>query len=332
VTDANGAYSFTNLPAGQYWVNETQPADYVDGKDTPGPAGGVLQVNDWISAIPVAAGQNSPNNNFGERKLGSLSGFVYRDPNDNGVKESGEAAIVGVTVTLYRPTATSGVLESVTSTVTDANGAYRFDNLAPGQYWVQESQPAGFLDGKDTVGSTGGVQQVNDWLSAVNVPEGASVNNNFGELVPGSLSGFVYRDFGGSGTRDNGVKEAGEAGIAGVTITLYRPSSTPGVLEVVATTTTAADGSYSFIGLAPGIYWVLEGQPTGFVDGKDTIGSAGGVFQVNDWLSAIPVAAGQNSPNNNFGELLSTDEEPPTQNPQSPLPPIGKQNFLGSSN
>ncbi len=335
-TAADGSYSFTNLAAGLYWVRESQPAGFLDGKDTVGNAGGLLQVNDFISAIPVTAGQNSPNNNFGELRPGSVSGFVYVDANDNGVKEAGETALGGVIVTLYKPGSTPGTLEVVATTTTAADGSYRFTDLLPGQYWVRETQPTGFLDGKDTVGSTGGLLQVNDFISAVTVPYNAeSVNNNFGELVPpGSLSGFVYQDYTtfGAANTNNGVKDAGEAGIGGVTVVLYRPGATPGTVEAVATTTTAADGSYSFANLAPGQYWVRETQPADYLDGKDTIGTAGGLVQVNDWLSAIPVAAGQNSPNNNFGELIqSVIVSPPPPNPQNPDPNVSKVNFLGSS-
>ena len=39
-------------------------------------------------------------------------------------------------------------------------------------------------------------------------------NNNFGELAPASLSGFVYLD-----ANDNGLKEGGEIGLA-ATLTL----------------------------------------------------------------------------------------------------------------
>ncbi|HBH54383.1 MAG TPA: hypothetical protein DDY91_21060, partial [Planctomycetaceae bacterium] len=39
---------------------------------------------------------------------------------------------------------------------TDANGAYSFGNLRPGSYQITQTQPAGYLDGQETVGSAGG--------------------------------------------------------------------------------------------------------------------------------------------------------------------------------
>ena len=43
---------------------ETQPAGYLDGKDTAGSTGGTV-TNDLISTISLGAGVSSTNNNFG---------------------------------------------------------------------------------------------------------------------------------------------------------------------------------------------------------------------------------------------------------------------------
>ncbi|MBK7673273.1 MAG: hypothetical protein IPJ27_00085 [Candidatus Accumulibacter sp.] len=104
---------------------------------------------------------------------------------NDGVRNS-EPAIAGVVLTL---TGTNGLGQPVTATATtDANGFYQFINLAPGTYTVSEAQPAGFIDGKDTVGSTGGSNAVNDVLSGITLGSGAnSVENNFGEIVTASL-------------------------------------------------------------------------------------------------------------------------------------------------
>ena len=65
-----------------------------------------------------------------------------------------------------------------------------------------------------------------------------------------SLGDFVWWDE----DRD-GAQDAGEPGVGGVTVNLYHPGA-PQV--VVATTTTAADGSYSFTGLAGGASYIVE--------------------------------------------------------------------------
>ena len=291
-TDAAGFYEFTGLRAGNYTVTETQPAAYLDGKDTAGSTGGSAAVNDVISNIALTTGANSVNNNFGELPPASLSGFVYEDAGNDGLKGAGEAGIAGVTVTL---TGTDDLGNPVSlSTTTDANGGYSFSNLRPGSYSVVETQPAGYLDGKDTAGSTGGAV-TNDAISTITLAAGAnSVNNNFGELPPASLSGFVYEDVGNDGVRN------AEPAIAGVLVTLTGTDDLGAA--VTATATTNAAGFYEFVGLRPGTYTVTETQPAAYVDGKDTAGSTGGTVG-NDVLSAITLVAGANSTENNFGEL-----------------------------
>lgn len=117
---------------------------------------------------------------------GSLSGFVYVDLNNNGQVDFGEDGIKNVTLTL---TGTDNLGHSVTrTTTTDSNGSYKFNGLQPGTYSIAESQPANYLDGKDTLGSLGGKSLGNDLLSkiALNFAQNGT-NYNFGErLTTGS--------------------------------------------------------------------------------------------------------------------------------------------------
>ena len=77
-----------------------------------------------------------------------------------------------------------------------------------------------------------------------------------------TLGSHVFRDLNGNGTFD-----AGE-GVSGVALTLLADSNgnnqfDAGVDLVVATTTTGADGVYSFTGLAPGNY-ILQANESNF--------------------------------------------------------------------
>ena len=83
----------------------------------------------------------------------SIAGVVYEDLNNNGVQDGGEGPIPGATITL---TAADG---STQTAITDGSGAYLFDDLPAGTYSVTETQPAGYLDGKDTAGSEGGTRR-----------------------------------------------------------------------------------------------------------------------------------------------------------------------------
>ncbi|MCI0685450.1 MAG: carboxypeptidase regulatory-like domain-containing protein, partial [Gemmataceae bacterium] len=293
-TNSAGAYQFLNLRPGTYHVAETQPSAYLDGKDTAGSTGGTV-TNDLISAISLPPGAASVGNNFGELKAATVAGFVYVDANNNGVKDPNEQGIAGVVINLSGFTADGPVSKQAT---TNAAGAYSFTNLVPGTYGVQETQPGSYLDGKDSVGSQGGTLGA-DQISGMVLASGTSgQNNNFGELNPARLAGFVYAD-----ANNNGVKDGGEAPIAGATITL---SGTDDLGAVSKTATTDASGLYHFTNLRPGSYQLSETQPSGYLDGKDAIGTQGG-FAGNDQLTNIALAQGTNGEHNNFGELPAAE-------------------------
>lgn len=305
-TDANGDYFFEGLMPGVYRLVEVQPDDLINGRTKAGTSGGVEADNE-ISNIRLGACEDATGYFFGEAecpdcpepKLHSISGYVYNDCDNDGIKEAGEAPIAGVTVTLSG-TDIDGAAVSKTTT-TDASGAYSFTGLKPGTYRVDETQPTGFLDGKDAAGTPfgGTVTGVGgDSITNIVIPNNptslAGVNYNFGE-VNGSVAGFVYED-----NNDNGIKDAGEAGIAGVTVTLTGKNDLG--VNINLTTTTAADGSYSFTNLRPGDYKINETQPAGYDDGKDTVGDAGGSNAVNDELSGVILDGCKHAKGYNFGE------------------------------
>jgi Ca2+-binding RTX toxin-like protein len=90
---------------------------------------------------------------------------------------------------------------------------------------------------------------------------------------PGSISGSVRDDPNGNGAVDDG-----EAALGGVTVGY----DTNGDQALDVTTTTAGDGSYSFMGLQPGSYKIVLVVP----DGYDNTGPA---------AIEIDLAAGQNA-------------------------------------
>ncbi|MBX3668351.1 MAG: DUF11 domain-containing protein [Rhodocyclaceae bacterium] len=314
-TGADGSYSFANLRPGNYVVTETQPAGYGNGATVAGSAGGTAG-SDTVSAITLAQGASGTGYDFRETTA-SLSGSVYIDANDNAGKDAGEAGIAGVTITLTG-TDTAGNAVSRTAT-TAADGSYSFTGLlAPNAagYTLTETQPGGFNDGRETAGTPDGTVDnsafdataAHNSISAIHLTAGSSATGHlFGERrVAASLSGFVYLD-----NNDNGIREAGEPGIAGARIHLAGTDIDGNPVSRDATT--AADGSYHFDNLPPSNaagYLLTEDQPAGFNDGKDARGTAGGVLG-NDRVSAISLAAAQNATGYTFGERPAIDPSTP---------------------
>src|SRR5207253_7881561 len=85
----------------------------------------------------------------------SLTGIAFVDPNRNGIHDTGELLLPGATITLSGKT-TAGKIVSSTA-VTDANGVYKFLQVAPGTYQVSLSTNGKFVNGLGSVGSQGGV-------------------------------------------------------------------------------------------------------------------------------------------------------------------------------
>ena len=312
-TDANGQYAFNDLSAGlDYAVCEAQPTGYADGTVNSGTNGTSSAANSiTLTNLPTTG---STNNNFGER-VGSLAGAVYMDTDNDGQQDAGEPGLAGVTVTLTGTDATGTAVNR--SATTDTAGAYRFDDLlaaGAGGYTVTEqaTQPVfegkATINGRTTAGSTGGTATTVTTLpSAITaIPLAAGIDatlNNFGELLSVGLSGAVFADL-----ANDGVQQLpNDLGLAGVTQNLTGTDDLGAAVS--ATTTTAADGTYSFTGLRPGVYTVTEPtQPAGTVNGITTAGSTGGtvtpVATLPSMISAIPlVTSGALSTGNNFAEI-----------------------------
>ena len=316
-TAADGSYSFTGLRPGTYTVTEpTQPAGTVNGITTAGSAGGtatpVATLPSVISGIPLlTSGAFSTGNNFAEIPNNSgVGGRVWLDLDNDGVVDTGESGIAGITVTL---TGTDTIGRPVERTLTtDAQGDYLFEQLAPGTYTVTEpTQPAGTLNGRTVVGTGGGtatpVATLPSAISGITLGIGQMVTaNNFGEIPPARLAGRVYAD-----NNDNGVIDDSETGLTGVALVLTGTDDLGAA--VTANATTAADGTYSFTGLRPGTYTITEPtQPAGTVNGITTAGSLGGtatpVATVPSAISGIVLPVGGAGVDYNFGELsLSPD-------------------------
>jgi hypothetical protein len=159
-TNASGLYQFAfrdqahtqPLLPGTYTITITQPAGYLSGKLQNGSPAAPVAANGQFQNIdltqrPFFGGDY----NFGELKPSSLSGYVYVDANNDGVRQTKEPGVAGVTVLL---TGTDDLGNKVSAkVVTNSAGSFSFTSLRPGTYTLTEVQPAMLIEGRTSVGA-----------------------------------------------------------------------------------------------------------------------------------------------------------------------------------
>ncbi len=259
-TDAAGAYTFTNLIPGDYYVVFTLPSGYIFTRQDAAAATDLTDsdVNRFTArtiTTTLISGENDLTWDAGILQPAALGNYVWVDTNDNGIQDGTESGLVGVTVNLLDNTGatidnpnTAAVGDAYVTT-TAADGSYHFTGLFPGVYSVRFDLPNGTYvfarldqgaddsadsDANRTTGRTGNytliANQTDDSVDA-------------GIMSRVSIGNFVWRD-----ANADGIQDGGESGIVNVTVNLTDENN------VTTSTTTAADGSYLFPNLVPGNY------------------------------------------------------------------------------
>lgn len=345
-TNASGYYEFKNLDVdGEYYIHEVQPDGYVNKTNTVGSfddhtLGSIIAMTDYGDDVRVfdvnlgaadksswEPGETGVHYDFGETILGSISGYVYQDRNDSGIKDAKDAPIAGVTIELYKWNGSD--YEYVKSAKTDSTGYYIFDNLDINEeYAVHEVQPAEYENRSNNIGYVDGAQTgvlVTDSAKgddervfekiALSWKGNTGVQYNFGEIKYGSISGYVFD------------VTTGQVPIPGVTITLQSEGG------AVITQKTDSAGHYYFGGLTVNkTYTVTEedlsavykhyGESVGNFNGE-TIGvSATRVLSsvTIPWDDAHNNPGDQDGVQYNFYEFVEPEPDPPTPRYQTETP------------
>jgi serine-aspartate repeat-containing protein C/D/E len=170
--------------------------------------------------------------------ISRISGYVWKDLNCNGCRNNNEPIMIGVTVQLLNADGTI-----LTTTDTNANGAYKFTGLCTGTYTVAVIPSSGYNASPRTVKLTTGSCTI------------GGINFGLCSKCTGSIGDFVWHD-----SNRNGIQDTGELGIGGVTVKLKDSTDT----IIIATTNTNTSGYYHFTGLCAGDYKVEVMTPSGF--------------------------------------------------------------------
>jgi hypothetical protein len=182
---------------------------------------------------------------------------------------------------------------------TNAAGRWEFPILPPGLYSFVESQPPAYIDGREQNADPNGppARVGNDRFDGVLLFSDPTRGPfNFGEIAAnGSIRGSVYVD-----RNRNGRRDRGEVGIGGVTVRLTGTDLAGRTVN--ARVLTSASGMFSFRGLTPGTYQLVETHPRAYIDGRDRPGTARGVAG-NDVIVGIRLGVNQRAIDYLFGEF-----------------------------
>lgn len=220
----------------------------------------------------------------GQEQPGSLSGTYFCDDDRDGVDDgnaNGDLDVAGKLVTLLLADGVTPATDfdgnPVGSILTDAEGNYRFDNLAAGDYVVMFENSA--AEGKEFIAQDVGNDDAID--SDANPDDGktAPVTVEAGketkdvdvgvQKLLGSLAGRYFCDTNDDDLDDN---NGDEPGINGQLVTLVNVG-TGDIQTTLTQTIDGVDGSYFFGDLEAGDYRVIfEADQTGKVFVAQTLG------------------------------------------------------------
>ena len=199
ITDADGLFAFSGLPAGVYVIQFELPDGYAFTQ--PRQAGNAVVDSDadpntgQTPPITVTAGANDMTWDAGLVRLGAIGDWVWYDANQNGSQNIGEPGLANVPLTLYRDSNNNGTLQigvdELTATrVTSADGSFIFDGLAPAVYFVDVGNlPGAFANAQHV----NGPQSLSDPSGPLTLSDGQVYRDaDFGYVMqPGPGQAFI---------------------------------------------------------------------------------------------------------------------------------------------
>ncbi len=262
-TNESGRYTLTGIMPGTYTVRVQRRDGYAFTRYRPDEENGnhikTLAKDGFgeTEPIQIAMGQTIDGIDAGMLPSSTLTGVLFDDLNDNGLRDEGENGFTAAKVRLLSSDGDIDLTEPVAE-----DGTYFFDGVMPGEYTVTYQLPymaemAKVAEGGNTL-AAGGDENV---LSGFKAESGKAYTAPLvGAVTLGSFSATVYHDKNG-----NSVRDEGEETLAGATATLTRKD---GAADA-ATATSADDGVLLIEALRPGAYTLALALPDGYIFSAD---------------------------------------------------------------
>lgn len=252
LTDGNGNYLFSGLSLEEYYLVKVSDRNGVlDGFEITTYDFALNRYNDPYPAHLTAADPSDLDADFGYNRDGAIGDAVWFDWDQDGVWDPGEIGVGNVAVTL------SGA--STGNTTTAPDGTYLFTDLPTGSYQVQITIPSGYSLSAGTPSN----------------PHNCSISGNESYLDADfglcrsdlyTIGDTVWYD-----TNADGIEDAAESGIAGVTLALFEDTDGDGVQDptepLLGTAVTDENGLYTFFGVTNGDYLVIVTDEDSVLEG-----------------------------------------------------------------
>ncbi len=204
------------------WTGDTTPEDRfkIENLTFQQPTSGGVYENKATVTAPGAAGDFDLSH-YKNPALASIGDRVWCDTNGNGLQDTGEAGVAGVTVKLFNSAGTF-----LQDTTTDGRGNYSFTNLVLGKYELQFVKPTAF--GGFTVANEGGNDALDSDVSSSGktglITLVAGENNGWDAgLTPPRVN--VTYDFSGNSATDGSNGNVRSYTVDGITVNARAVSS-----------------------------------------------------------------------------------------------------------
>lgn len=206
----------------------------------------------WLSTAlfaQVSTGQST-------EQTASVGNYVWDDANADGIQGAYivERPLSGVVVSLYHA---SGLLADMT--ITNSDGEYAFQFLAPGDYYLGFTAPtmmvATMMHRGDDAALDSDADPITGLTSVFTLEAGEenqSIDVGFTQLA--SISSWVWHDENVDGARN----PQAELGVPAAVVTLYNEFD-----QVVQSVPTDVDGYFTFPTITPGAYRIAVTPPPG---------------------------------------------------------------------
>tara|TARA_Y100000385_G_C13106716_1_gene648374 strand:- start:1942 stop:7179 length:5238 start_codon:yes stop_codon:yes gene_type:complete len=176
-----------------------------------------------------------------------ISGSVWEDQNRDGTRDSDDSPLSDQLIIIY--TADDRLVDSMRS---NGNGIYSFANLPGGDYYLRTEITPEFRITQDNFGSDNAFNNSKSSTGILTVETNGTLDNiGLGLYRLGKISGIVWSD-----SDKDGILDENETGLAQIQVMLLDNDA-----ELLASTFSDIDGSYSFTNLPPGSYFMEVNKP-----------------------------------------------------------------------